>query len=318
MRRRSFIAAALGAALTPSAAAPGSDPLRSFTGVALAFGTTVSVSVRHRDGAAARRAIDAALAAIGRVQRLMSIYDSRSEVSRLNRDGMLARPDVQLVALLRHARALSRLTQGAFDITVQPLWQSALMSEQQRQRARALVGWQDVEANRERIWFRRRGMCITLNGLARGYAADLALRALSRHGIAHALLDTGEFCAAGDAGGRPWVLGIPDPRAPHRIAASFALDRRCIATSGDYETAFSPDLAHHHIVDPATGLSPTELASVTVAAPTALEADALSTAFMVMGARRAHALAARLPGVDLISIDKRGQVWRSPGFPAPL
>jgi thiamine biosynthesis lipoprotein len=318
MRRRSFIAAALGTALTPWAPASDGGPLRSFTGAALAFGTTVSVSVRHRDGATARRAIDAALAAVGRVHRLMSIYDAGSEVFRLNRDGALARPDAQLVALLQHARALSRLTRGAFDITVQPLWQSALMSERQRQQACALVGWQDVEASRERVWFRRPRMRITLNGLAQGYAADLALRALRRHGIAHALLDTGEFCAAGDAGGRPWILGIPDPRAPDRIAAAFALDQRRIATSGDYETAFSADFVHHHIVDPATGRSPTELASVTVAAPTALEADGLSTAFMVMGARRAHALAARLPGVDLLSIDKHGQVWRSPGFPVPL
>jgi thiamine biosynthesis lipoprotein len=111
------------------------------------------------------------------------------------------------------------------------------------------------------------------------------------------------------------MLGVLDPRAADGLAVAFAADGRCVATSGDYQAAFTPDFRHHHIVDPATGQSPPELASVTVLAPTALEADGLSTALMVMGARRAHTLAARLPGVDLLTIDKRGLAWRSQGFP---
>jgi thiamine biosynthesis lipoprotein len=299
---------------------------RLYTGAALAFGTTVSVTVRHADEAVARRAIDAALAAVKRVQRLMSIHDAGSEVFRLNRDGVLNAPAPELLAVLRHARDLSQLTNGAFDITVQPLWQASRQafgqgrppSQAEREHARALVGWRHVEASRERVLLRKRGMRITLNGLAQGYAADLALRAVRQHGVAHALLDTGEFASAGAAEDRPWTLGVPDPRAPGRMAASFALDGRSVATSGDDEAAFTRDFVHHHIFDPATGGSPAELASVTVLAPTALEADGLSTAFMVMGARCAHSLAARLGGVDLLTIDKRGQAWRSPGFPGPL
>lgn len=253
----------------------------------------------------------------------MSIYDPDSEVARLNRDGALRRPDPHLLEVLRHARALSRLSNGAFDITVQPLWlagrkaadRGGIPTREEREHARALAGWQDVEANSERVVLRRPGMQVTLNGLAQGYAADLALRAVRRHGIQDALLDTGEFAPAGNAGGRPWMLGVLDPRAASGLAAAFAADGRCVATSGDYEAAFTADYLHHHIVDPATGRSPPELASVTVLAPSALEADGLSTTFMVMGARRAHALAARLPGVDLLSIDKHGHAWRSSGFP---
>ena len=89
-----------------------------------------------------------------------------------------------------------------------------------------------------------------------------------------------------------------------------------MATSGDYATTFTPDFVHHHIFDPATGESPQELASVTVVAPTGMQADGLSTACMVMGARKAHALAARLPGVDVMTINKRGVVWKSPSFPS--
>lgn len=324
MRRRTLIAAGalgLGSLLGPSATAR--TLLRLHRGAALAFGTTVSVAVRHANAEVAQEAIADALAVVGQIHRLMSIHDPASEVFRLNRDGMLRRPDPRLLEVLGHARALSRLSGGAFDVTVQPLWQAGrraaerggVPTREERERARALTGWQDVEANPEKAVLRRPGMRITLNGLAQGYAADLALRAVRRHGIQDALLDTGEFAPSGDAGGRPWMLGVLDPRAADGLAAAFAADGRCVATSGDYQSAFTADCRHHHIYDPATGQSPPELASVTVLAPSALEADGLSTTFMVMGARRAHALAARLPGVDLLSIDKRGHAWRSHGFP---
>jgi thiamine biosynthesis lipoprotein len=324
MRRRTLIAAGvveLGSLIgLPGMAQAG---MRLHRGAALAFGTTVSVALRHADAGVAGQAIADALAVVGQVHRLMSIYDPDSEVARLNRDGALRRPDPHLLEVLRHARALSRLSNGAFDITVQPLWlagrkaagRGGIPTREEREHARALAGWQDVEANSERVVLRRPGMQVTLNGLAQGYAADLALRAVRRHGIQDALLDTGEFATAGNAGGRPWMLGVLDPRAASGLAAAFAADGRCVATSGDYEAAFTADYLHHHIVDPATGQSPRELASVTVLAPSALEADGLSTTFMVMGARRAHALAARLPGVDLLSIDKHGHAWRSQGFP---
>ena len=93
------------------------------------------------------------------------------------------------------------------------------------------------------------------------------------------------------------------------------MDGRCLATSGDYETFFTPDYLHHHIFDPATGDSPGELASVSVLAPTGLEADGLSTACMVLGRQRVIAELASIPGVDVLLVDKRGEIWRSAGFP---
>jgi thiamine biosynthesis lipoprotein len=319
MHRRSFIAAALGS--VAGSAMAQDAPARLHTGAALAFGTTVSVSVRHPDAALAQEAIDAALDEARRIDGLVSLYDPASQVFRLNRDKVLDGPDPHLLAVLGHARALSRLTLGAFDITVQPLWRTfrdaaGLPSAHERLRVRGLVDWTGVQVGPERVALSRSGMAITLNGLAQGYAADLALAALRRHGIRHALVDTGEFGAFGRAEGRPWRLGIRDPRTEDGVAARLTLDGRCVATSGDYAAAFTPDRLHHHIFDPATGDSPTELASVTVVAPTGLEADGLSTAFMVMGARRAHTLAARLPGVDLLTIGKGGAAWKSAGFPA--
>jgi thiamine biosynthesis lipoprotein len=136
-------------------------------------------------------------------------------------------------------------------------------------------------------------------------------------GVGHALLDTGEFIAQGGrTRQQPWTLGIRDPRDAAALAATLHIDGRSVATSGDYESAFSADLMHHHIFDPVLGDSPPELASATVLAPSGLLADGLSTAFMALGMRKARALAARMPAVDLMMIDKKGRVWSSPGFPA--
>ena len=182
---------------------------------------------------------------------------------------------------------------------------------------RALVGWRDLDVSDEAVRLRRPGMAITLNGVAQGYAADRALLAVRRHGIEHALIDAGEFDTLGrKQNDRPWVLGVQDPRDAEGWSRGSRMDGRALATSGDYETYFTPDFVNHHIFDPATGHSPLELASTSVLAPNALQADGLSTAFMVLGAERSLALAATLPGVDALLIGKNGQPWRTPGLPA--
>jgi thiamine biosynthesis lipoprotein len=324
MLRRKFLAASFGTMASAMAPASIQRNGQLFTGAALAFGTTVSVSVVHDDERQAVAAIRDALGQATRIDRLMSIYNPASQVFQLNRDGVLEHPHPHLLLVLRQAHTLSELTRGAFDITVQPLWQayraaadqSALPAPQQRRLAKLRVGWRRLAFSAERVSLGKPGAAITLNGLAQGYAADLAMAAVHARGIEHALLDTGEFSAHGNNGAQhPWTLGVLHPRDADALAAVIRPGARCVATSGDYASTFTPDFAHHHIFDPATGDSPTELASVTVLAPTALLADGLSTAFMVMGSRKAHALAKTLSAVDLMTINKRGVVWRSPAFP---
>lgn len=335
MRRRSFISASIGAlAGAAGLSMPAGALLRGpelpsghrlYGGAALGFGTTIAVTVLHDDQGQAQLAIEDALHAARKVDTLMSIYSADSQVFQLNRDGALARPDPHLLLVLEQARSLSQLSGGAFDVTVQPLWRvfraaadaGRLPSIRERERALALVGWRDLSIVAERIAFLRPGMALTLNGLAQGYAADLALAAVRARGVEHALLDTGEFIARGGKSARtPWTLGIQNPRDADALAATVNLDGRALATSGDYACIFTPDFAHHHIFDPSLGDSPPELASVTVLAASGLLADGLSTTFLALGSAKARALAAQLPGVELMTIDKRGAAWRSAGFPA--
>ncbi|WP_050465305.1 FAD:protein FMN transferase [Herbaspirillum autotrophicum] len=339
MQRRTLISAAVGGALisaagwrlsrpetaagqlTRSAALP--DGVHMYTGSDLAFGTTMSIQVLHDNRRQAELAIEDAFQAARNVDALMSIYNPRSQVCQLNRDGRLAAPDAHLLHVMQDAMRLSALSAGAFDITVQPLWQQFSQAARNQvlpapaalHAARSLVNWKDVIISADDIRFRQPGMAITLNGMAQGYAVDLALAAVKARGVRHALLDTGEFISAGHkSANRHWAIGVQNPRDTQALTAVLEMDGRSIATSGDYETTFTPDFRHHHIFDPATGDSPLQLASVTVAAPTGLQADGLSTALFVMGSAKALRLAASLPQVDVLLISKQGQVWRSAGL----
>ncbi|MGC4079642.1 MAG: FAD:protein FMN transferase [Rubrivivax sp.] len=302
----------------------GAAQLARHEGHARAFGTSISLTVLYPDAQVARSAIDAALAEVKAVDTLMSLHQESSQLARLNRDGVFDSPDARFVAVLQAGQELARMTGGAFDLTVQPLWNAfesaheagGLPDAATIAAARAKVDWQRLQVSAERVALAEPGMGITVNGLAQGYAADRARAVLLQHGIAHALLDTGEFATIGAKDeGRPWMLGVRDPRDAEAVAARLAMDGRALSTSGDYETFFTPDFVHHHIFDPSVGDSPTQLASVTVLAPTGLQADGLSTAFMVLGAERSLAMAASLERVDALLIAKNGRRWTTPGFP---
>jgi FAD:protein FMN transferase len=343
MRRRTLLSASLGSLFTgavgwralaplPQAGAiargaPAMDGQPLYCGADLVFGTTVTMLLHHHQPQQAELALADAFHAIKKIDALMSIYNERSQVFQLNRDGFLLRPDPDLLTVLQAAQKLSALTGGAFDITVQPLWQQFsratashhLPAAADVRQTRALVNWQQLSVTPQRLLLQQPRMAITLNGLAQGYAADLALAAVRARGVEHALLDTGEFIAIGEkAPHRAWNIGVQNPRHADALSAVLPMDRRSVATSGDYASCFTADFAHHHIFDPATGDSPTELASVTVAAPSGLLADGLSTAMLVMGSDKALALAARLPHVDVLLVDKQGKTWSTAGLRASL
>ena len=316
MKRRTVLTAMLGLPiLGVTGALLHERYLQAYTDAAIVFGTTISIKVLHEDEMAARKALSEAITALREVDALMTVYRSDSQVGQLNRDGYLSNPDPRLLQVLGAAQHLARRTNGAFDVTVQPLWQAA---NERRSPSVALprVGLRKLDISEHALRFCQPGMSMTLNGIAQGYGADQALAALKHYGIRHALLDTGELASLGtNEAGDPWMLAVRDPRDTNAFAQLLAADGRCLATSGDYATRFTEDFSQHHIVDPHTGQSPTELAAVSVLAPTGLLADGLSTACMVLGAEKSLALVAAWPGVDLMCITKTGVTHRSSGFP---
>jgi FAD:protein FMN transferase len=287
-----------------------------------AFGTIVSVTAKGRSSHQVEAALDASFAAIRAVERSMSLFDSRSEISRFNRTGVLAHPSPMFTAVLEQSMRAWKITEGAFDPTVQPLWNiwsnagaangapdAGLLAS-----ARARIGFGSISLRGAKVSSARPGLELTLNGIAQGYAADLVAEIMLRHSIDSAFINTGEIGGAGDMSLHEQLIGVQDPRNPAAMAGFIAASSRFTATSGDYATSFSPDFSAHHIFDPQTGFSPKELSSVTVLAPTGALADALATAFMVTGRDKALALAKGMDGVDALLISKSGDLAMSEGM----
>ncbi|MEO0414994.1 MAG: FAD:protein FMN transferase, partial [Verrucomicrobiota bacterium] len=323
--RRHFLNLSTGAAaalLSPNTALSRSNTLPKHTRCARALGTDVKLTVLHDDPNVANKAIDAALQKIEQVEQLMSLYRPDSELNQLNRKGVLRNPHSDLVEVLNRSIELSRLTEGAFDITVQPLWnlysdhssKGALPSDAEIERVQKRLGWQHIRIEQDLIYFDRAGMQLTLNGVAQGLAADMAECALKENGIEHALIDAGELNAFGNSGRRDqWNIAVKHPRERGEIAKT-GLENRCLSTSGDYASRFSEDFRHHHLIDPRSGRSPVEWSSVTVAAPTALEADALSTALFILGPDEATKIVESMEKVDALFVSKSGDVTVTEGF----
>jgi thiamine biosynthesis lipoprotein len=337
--RRGLISAALGAGLglslglLPGRVAAGVPGPRGGDGgpvwrsrSLLALGTTAQLRVAHTDAVRADRALGAAAAAILAVDASMSLFRDTSELAQLNRSGRLDHPSAPLLAVLREARLVGARSGGAFDVTVQPLWLAhdrarqagRLASDAELVAARACIGWQGLHLTADRVTLARPGMALTLNGIAQGYAADAALVALQAHGVVDALIDAGEFQSCGhNEQGRPWTLGIEDPHDESRLVTALRLDGRALATSADNRSAFSPDHRAHHIIDPATGRSPPGLSSVTVLAPSAMRADALTKVMFMAGAGRIDTLAHEW-GVDVLWVDRQGRWGATAGLRAGL
>jgi FAD:protein FMN transferase len=286
------------------------------------LGTTLSLRAGHASAEQADAGLDAAVKAIRHIEQHMSLFNPASSLCHLNRDGVLLQPDPDLVKILILAKHISERSQGSFDVTVQPLW-NAWQNAKQLHRmptvdelklARSKTGWRHLEITAGRIRFLQPGMALTLNGIAQGYASDLARDSLRLHGIEHALIDTGEWSALGQsADSRPWSLGVENPRQADAIIARIVADGRAIATSSDSHCSFSADLRHHHIFDPRTGYSPSELASVTVLAPTCALADAMTKVMFMASPERAIVLAKHWQ-VDVLAVDKSGRLYASPGL----
>lgn len=294
------------------------------------MGTRIAVELWAEDPASGERAAEAVLAEMRRVDALMSHYKPDSQLSRVNqRAAREAVPvDPELAGLIGRALDLSRLTEGAFDITYASVGYLYDYRERVKPTGSQIadtlpaVNWRHVivDPGAATVRFTEEGVRIDLGGIAKGYAVDRAIGILQSMGIVHASVTAGgDSRIIGDRFGRPWVIGIRHPDDAGRVIVRMPIVDAALSTSGDYERYFDEDgERYHHIIDPRTGRSASEVRSVTIIGPDATTTDGLSTSVFVLGPERGIQLVERIGDVDAVIVRRDGRVLYSSGLAAPL
>ncbi|HPT34560.1 MAG TPA: FAD:protein FMN transferase [Bacillota bacterium] len=265
-------------------------------------------------------------------EELERIFSSRLEESELARvNGRAGQAPVkvkpELLQVVEQALYGSELTGGAFDPTVAPLlecWgfldgQYNVPSPAELREALELVDYRLVKLDleQETIFLEREGMALDLGGIAKGYIIDRALDILAENGIKHGFINAGGDIGilGGKPDGTPWRIGVRHPRDAEELVAVLNLSSGAVVTSGDYQRFFERGgQRYHHIIDPESGQPARQLISVTVTAPTAMQADMLSTAIFVLGPERGLKLVESLSGVEVFMVTPDQQTIASKGM----
>ncbi|MFB2530635.1 FAD:protein FMN transferase [Paracoccus sp. p4-l81] len=304
MNRRRFLTVTAGLGLLPALRGAWAAPPATTVWRGTALGSGAVIAMVHPE---AERMIAIARAEIDRLEGIFSLYRADSALARLNRDGRLDAPPFELLECLGLCGAVHQASGGRFDPTVQPLWaahaeawaKGAPPDPAVLAAARALTGWRDVAVSESAVVLARPGMALTLNGVAQGVIADRVADRLRAEGLADVLVDTGEIRAlGGERGTDGWPVTLSG--GPRLI-----LSDRALATSAPLGTAFDPAGQVGHILNPASGLPAGPVwRAVSISAPRAGLADALSTAACLIGDQDGIAqMAAHFPDVRVEMAD---------------
>ena len=310
------------------------NALHAFSKQTVTMGSSLQLTLWTADDSGASAAADAVFAEFDRFDHLLSVWKEGSDVLRLNAAAGRepVRVSSETVEVLTIARQVSNWTGGKFDVTFGAL--SGLWKFDQDQDdtipSKAAVAARlpdvdytalDTDAARSTAFLRRVGMRAHLGGIGKGYAIDRAAAILRARGFRDFMIQSGgDLLVSGYRDGRPWRLGIRDPRGPaDRSFATLDLTNGTFSTSGDYERFFIKDgRRYHHILDPDLGEPARGCRSVTIVADTATRADALSTGVFVLGPENGMALIERLPNVEGVIVSSGNRVLVSSGLAGKL
>jgi len=298
----------------------------------LLLGTLVEIEAwsEQLDEPSLRSAIQRAFDAIAKVESEMSLNIDGSAVRRINEaagQGQVSVP-ASLIAVFNCAAHVSEQSGGAFDVTigaVHSLWDFTSGNEAKPPDPEAIarnlqyVDYTHVEfsATSGTVRLPIEGMRLDLGGIAKGYAVDVASRALSDAGVHNFIVNAGGdmFVSGRRPDGKKWRIGVRHPRLAGQLMCTLPVTDLAVVTSGDYERFFEYEgKRYHHILDPATGYPAGACQSVTIVMKEAMVAQALAKAVFVMGPSRGLQLVDRLDGVEALVVDAEGKDWHSKGF----
>lgn len=302
----------------------------------LHMGTLVSISTWNTATDIEDRAVPRAFAEIARIEQRMSPYRPDSEVAKINavsRETSTA-ISAELATLLRLGEKVTHHSEGAFAMGLESLTRLWGFSGETQPsvppKKKPLDDWLSsypkegdilvTEPSADTFFIRLKSdsVGLDLGGIAKGYAIDRAIEVMRQEGAINAMVNAGgDLRIIGSKGGEAWRIGLQNPRQTETVVAISQLSGdRAMVTSGDYERFFFHEgIRYHHILDPHTAKPARSLlSSVSVQAPQAALADALSTAIFVLGSEKGFALLQQFPGCEALLITESGEPIRSPGF----
>jgi thiamine biosynthesis lipoprotein len=290
------------------------------------MGSRFDITVVANDSIQANKYIDTAVAEISRIEKLISSWDDNSQTSEINRNAG-AKPlkvDKELFNLIERAIGISKLTDGAFDISyasMDRIWQfdgsmTVMPSEKEIKSSVEKIGYQNIVLDKKNstVFLKLEGMKIGFGAIGKGYAADKAKTLLISKGVPSGIIN-----ASGDMntwGKQPnnedWKVAITNPMNKNKVFALLPITNGAVVTSGNYEKYVNFNVKRYtHIIDPRTGYPSTGIISVTVFAPKAELADALATSVFVMGKEAGLDRINQLPKIECIIIDDKGNITKS-------
>lgn len=305
----------------------------SYSRARLLMGTLIEITVETEDLSDADAVIDSAFDEMTRVDSSMSSYKEDSEVSLISRQAGKSpvRISSMLVEVLEASLNYYLVSHGAFDVTAGPLvrlWgfiggRKRIPSKEEITEALSLVGSGKIllDPSPGTVFLPKRGMQVDFGGIAKGYAADRAAKVLQMAGITSGIVNAGgDLLVFGFPGCKGIRVGIRHPVNNKELFGWIEVGKGAVATSGSYENFFMHNgRRYSHIIDPRTGQPVEGMLSVTVRAATAMEADALATAFFVLGPEEGMKLAGRLKNVEVLLAYHKGKgsepiTIATPGF----
>jgi len=290
------------------------------------MGSSFEITVVENDKLTADKYIQTAIDEIKRIENVISSWDPQSETSEVNRNAGIRPVKVskELFDLIKRSLFISKVTDGAFDITyasMDRIWKfdgsmKQMPTDDAIRKSVAKVGFEQIELDEESqtVYLKQEGMKIGFGGIGKGYAADKAKELLISKGVKSGIINaSGDMNTWGTRpNGEPWTVAIVNPLNKNKAFALLPISDKAVVTSGDYEKyVIFNDVRYSHIINPKTGYPATGVISVSVFAPSAELADALATSVFVMGVEAGVNRINQLPQVECIIIDEKGKIYKS-------
>lgn len=290
------------------------------------MGSRFDITVVAKDPVEGDVYIDMAISEITRIEKLISSWDPNSQTSKINRNAGIkpVQVDIELFNLIQRGIGISKLTDGAFDISyasMDNIWKfddsmTVMPSEESIQASVAKVGYHNIILDKENhtVFLKLAGMKIGFGAIGKGYAADKAKELLKSKGVVAGIINaSGDMNTWGkQPNGKEWKVAITNPMNKNKVFALLPIQNGAVVTSGNYEKYVNfNNIRYTHIIDPRSGYPATGIISVTVFAPKAELADALATSVFVMGIEVGLNRIEQLSQVECIIIDEKGNIITS-------